>query len=185
MPRKQKKVRKVSGSRELLPAPSPLRTVRASFPAHGSSIPKANPCRTTRLFHSRTITQFLILKHKPSILEVLLIFRVIGVRGSSDFNVSCYLHPAWVKKLIDAVTSLSLPNFHRKGPRRLSAHPVLLNKPILALSRMFSAHPLPQAVINIITYNIFCRGVFQVIPSTPGVRLPLLVATRLTASNLA
>jgi hypothetical protein len=98
------------------------------------------------------------LKHKPSILEVLLIFRVIGVRGSSDFNVSCYLHPAWVKKLIDAVTSLSLPNFHRKGPGRLSAHPVLLNKPILALSRMFSAHPLPQAVINIITYNI--KGLF-------------------------
>jgi hypothetical protein len=28
------------GSRGLLPAPSPLRTVRDSFPSHGSSIPK-------------------------------------------------------------------------------------------------------------------------------------------------
>jgi hypothetical protein len=32
-----------SGSRELLPAPSPLRTVHDSFPSHGSSISKANP----------------------------------------------------------------------------------------------------------------------------------------------
>ena len=33
--------RSVSGSRVTLPPPGPLRTVRASFPAHGSSLGKA------------------------------------------------------------------------------------------------------------------------------------------------
>jgi hypothetical protein len=39
----------VPGSRGLLPAPSPLRTGHDSFPSHGSSPSKANPCiRMTR-----------------------------------------------------------------------------------------------------------------------------------------
>ena len=42
-----------SGSRGLLPAPSPLRTVRATFTAHGSSISKGHSCFwKTRLFIS-------------------------------------------------------------------------------------------------------------------------------------
>ena len=31
---------------------------------------------------------------------------------------------------------------------------------------------------------IFCSGVFQIAPSTPGVRLPVFSATRLTARAL-
>ena len=39
-----------SGNRELLPAPSPLRTVRETFTSYGSSLPKASPDGATRWF---------------------------------------------------------------------------------------------------------------------------------------
>ena len=38
------------GSQGLSPVPSPLRTVRDSFPSHGSSHLKANPCGVTHYF---------------------------------------------------------------------------------------------------------------------------------------
>ena len=38
-----------SGSQGLLPAPSPLRHVRESFPSYGSSISKAKPVKAARL----------------------------------------------------------------------------------------------------------------------------------------
>ena len=107
-----------SGSRGLLPAPSPLGTVHATFTAHGSSISKGNPCEAARLCHFLVASIF-IRRSRTRLSEIIFaslimsasckvsgVFRHVRVGCGPDFHMSANTNGTDPDQLIDFGRSL-------------------------------------------------------------------------------
>ena len=96
-----------SGSSGLFPVPSPLRTERAGFLAHGSSISRAIPCGKTRLFISFSDnTHSLSYQKILPVLEVRLPTWIVRVSITPDLGVSNDCNAFRVEQFINLLLTL-------------------------------------------------------------------------------
>jgi len=139
----EKRFAETSGSRGLSPIPSPLRTVRAAFTAHGSSISKGHSFWEDPAVHTFSDhTHFLSGQYVLSVMKVRLPAWIMGVCTTPDLGVSDDSDALRVEQFIALLLTIFL-DYCGEYPWLVTVLPVFTDQPTYILITVTSPYPFP------------------------------------------